>query len=258
MDFAQSVESRDQIAARDDLIGQRFGGVLFDPLEQVMEDRAQLPRAKIAELAVNGHAPRRVDGRRLGGVVVICQKLVLGIFDLIIAFVLVQLPLAVEDHARAALKDPVEINLVPPVGARLKFAVRGDELVHLQPPAFERNDPAHAHHHLARRSLTVLQLRDARKIRTAFVAHRQIMQQVLDRRVAGVRLRGDGGDLGGQPVRGLLADARQAVVMKFYEWSVKCQHGFLSFRSREKQKGPYVYKEAEEAKLGPLQYQTYN
>src|SRR5262249_22626661 len=108
MDFPQSVEARDQVAARDDLIGQRFGGVLFDPLEQVMEDRAQLPRAEIAELAVDGHAPRRVDGRRLGIVVVICQKLVLGIFDLVIAFVLVQLPLAVEDHARAALKDPVE------------------------------------------------------------------------------------------------------------------------------------------------------
>src|SRR5215470_6564112 len=223
MDFAQSVESRDQIAARDDLIGQRFGGVPFDPLEQVVKDRAQLPRAKIAELAVDGHSSRRVDGRRLGIVVVICQKLVLGVFDLVIAFVLVQLPLAVEDHARASLKDSVEINLVPPVSARLTFAVRGDELVHLQPPAFERNDPAHAHHHLDRRSLAVLQLRDARQIRPILVAHRQIMQQVFDRRVAGVRLRGDGGDLGGQPVRGLLADARQAMVMKFDEWSVESQ-----------------------------------
>src|SRR5215813_8728360 len=220
MDFPQSVEARDQIAARDNLIGQRFGGVLFDPLEQMVKDRAQLTRAKIAELAVDGHATRRVDGRRLGIVVVIGQKFVLGIFDLVIAFVLVQLPLAVEDHARAALKDPVEINLVPPVSARLKFAVRGDELVHLQPPAFERNDPAHAHHHLDRRSLAVLQLRDARQIRPVFVAHRQIMQQVLDRRVAGVGLRGDGG---GQPVRCLLADARQAVMMKFDEWSVESQ-----------------------------------
>ena len=50
------------------------------------------------------------------------------------------------------------------------------------------------------------------------------MQQVLDRRVAGVGLRGDRGDLGGQPVRGLLADARQAVMMKFDEWSVESQH----------------------------------
>src|SRR5688572_12711858 len=107
MDFAQSVEARDQIAARDDLIGQRFGGVLFDPLEQVMKDRAQLPRAKISELSVDRYAPRRVDGRRFGVVIVVGQKLVLWILHLVIAFVLVQLPLAVENHARAALKDPV-------------------------------------------------------------------------------------------------------------------------------------------------------
>jgi hypothetical protein len=46
------------------------------------------------------------------------------------------------------------------------------------------------------------------------------MQQVFDRRVAGVGLRGYCGDLGGNPMRRLLADARQAVMMKFYEWRV--------------------------------------
>src|SRR5262245_42320582 len=103
-----------------------------------MKDRAQLPRAKIAELAIDGHAPRSVDGRCFGIIVVISQKFVFGIFDLVIPFVLVQLPLPVEDYTRSALKDPVEINLVPPVSARLLFAISGNELVHFQPSALER------------------------------------------------------------------------------------------------------------------------
>jgi hypothetical protein len=46
------------------------------------------------------------------------------------------------------------------------------------------------------------------------------MQEVFDRRVARVGLRGDRGDLSGHPMRRLLADARQAVMMKFDEWRV--------------------------------------
>lgn len=56
------------------------------------------------------------------------------------------------------------------------------------------------------------------------------MQQVLDRRVTRVGLRGDRGDLGGHPMRGLLAHAGQAVMMKFDEWSVECQHNLLLVR----------------------------
>jgi hypothetical protein len=56
------------------------------------------------------------------------------------------------------------------------------------------------------------------------------MQQILDSRVAGVGLRGDAGDLGCQSVRGLLADARQAVMMKFDERGVECQHNLLLVR----------------------------
>src|SRR5262249_31467319 len=129
MDFAQSLDARDQIAARDNLIRQGFGGVLFDVVEEMMKDRAQLPRAKISEFAVDGNSPRRVDRGRFGVVVVIRQKLVLRVLDFVIAFVLVQFPLAVKDHSGAALKDSVEVDLVPPVSARLRLAVRGDELV---------------------------------------------------------------------------------------------------------------------------------
>ena len=87
------VGARDQMVAADDLLRQR----LFDlgkiqTLDDVVEDRAQLFGADVAELAIDRHAAARVN--RLG-VVIFADELVIGILDFKEATA-AALPLAIE------------------------------------------------------------------------------------------------------------------------------------------------------------------
>ena len=224
--LAQRLAARDERLARDHLAGEQFRDRrAVEGAEHVVQDRAQLARAEVAELAVDGDPPRRVDRRRLGVLLLVGREdFVLRVFDLEVALVPVPLPLAVEDDARAALEDAGEVDLVPPEGAHLPLAVGRDELVHLDPPALERDDPADPHHDLDRGGLAVLEVRDARQARAVLVAHRKVVEQVLERRLARVGLGGERRGLDRQLVRRHLADARQPVEVEFDEWGVKRKH----------------------------------
>src|SRR5262245_17008609 len=60
------------------------------------------------------------------------------------------------------------------------------------------------------------------------------MEQGFDRGFAHIRPGGDRGDLGGQAVRGLLADARQAVMVQFEDWRFEFQQNRLIAKVEEK------------------------
>ncbi len=184
-----------------------------------MEDRSQLARPKIAELAIDRDPPCSVNRRHFNLVVVIRQDFIIRVLDLEISLVSVELPLTVQDNARASCEDTIEVDLVPPEGPDLILSVGADELVHFQPAALERNDSADANHDLDRCGLAVSQLADARQVRAVFIPHGQVMKQVFDGCLAGIRPCIDCGDLDRQSVRRLLANPRKAMMMQIDQLS---------------------------------------
>src|SRR5262249_17806471 len=92
--------------------------------EDVVDDRAQLLRANLAELAVDGDT---ASGMNRIAIVVVRRKLVVRILNFEITSP-AALPLSVEQNAGALFEDFLQICLVPPVGANLAGLIDGGKL----------------------------------------------------------------------------------------------------------------------------------